>query len=341
MSTGARPLESDRRNQGHRWGAGLRWRSSPRWGLAALAIILLALPLAAVVAGRHFEAGPRAAAADVAPPSNGAAEATTVPSDSDSTQPPASEAQSAPAVSASAPELAPPGADSPAGLAPSPSQLDAAVSPNTGDRELTAAPPAAPTGGAEPFHVGIQAGHWKAAEHAPELAALRTSTGAVVDGVEEWRVNLDIAQRVVAKLTALGVAADLLPASVPPHYQADAFVALHGDSNPKNPQLSGYKLARASESAIPETDDALLAAISRQFALATGLKVDSLVTDRMTSYYAFNNRRYEHAVAPGTPAVILEMGFLTNSADRQLLTNEPDRVAAGIAQGIEDFLERR
>jgi len=60
----------------------------------------------------------------------------------------------------------------------------------------------------------------------------------------------------------------------------------------------------------------------------------------MRWYYAFNARRYQHAVAPGVPQAIIETGFLTSSADRQYLIGDPDRVARGIANGILRFLQR-
>jgi hypothetical protein len=59
----------------------------------------------------------------------------------------------------------------------------------------------------------------------------------------------------------------------------------------------------------------------------------------MTGYYAFNSRRYCHAVAPGVPSAILEMGFLTSAADRALLLGNPDVVALGVARGILRFLD--
>ncbi|MBY0310319.1 N-acetylmuramoyl-L-alanine amidase [Patescibacteria group bacterium] len=58
----------------------------------------------------------------------------------------------------------------------------------------------------------------------------------------------------------------------------------------------------------------------------------------MSGYYAFNWRRYDHAVHPQTPSAIVEMGFLTNASDRRLMTTEPGRVAQGIVGGILAFL---
>lgn len=46
----------------------------------------------------------------------------------------------------------------------------------------------------------------------------------------------------------------------------------------------------------------------------------------------------ERAVAPGVPQAILEIGFLTNWSDRQLLLGNPDRAALGIANGVLRYL---
>jgi N-acetylmuramoyl-L-alanine amidase len=115
-------------------------------------------------------------------------------------------------------------------------------------------------------------------------------------------------------------------------------VALHGDAN-SNTSLSGYKLARSSRSSIPAKDDALLNAISGEYAAATGLpNHPGTITVNMTAYYAFANRGIDHSIAPTTPGVILEMGFLTTAKDRSLLVEQPDLVAGGIARGILKYL---
>ncbi len=185
--------------------------------------------------------------------------------------------------------------------------------------------------------VGIQAGHWKTNEYPAELAKLRSSTGAAGSGWREVDVNLDIARRVVAILDKSGVRAELLPATVPVQYEADAFVSIHGDANGST-SVSGYKAARATSSRIPEKDDALVRTIESEYQAATGLKKHpGTITQNMTQYYAFN-KKLDHAVGDQTPSVILELGFLTTKSDRDLLTQQPDKVAEGIAAGILDYL---
>jgi N-acetylmuramoyl-L-alanine amidase len=86
----------------------------------------------------------------------------------------------------------------------------------------------------------------------------------------------------------------------------------------------------------------LLAAMRGTYGAATGLPEDvGGVTVNMRGYYAFNYRRHEHAIARTTPAIIVEMGFMTNAADREVMFNQQDRVAKGIADGILAYLAQR
>jgi N-acetylmuramoyl-L-alanine amidase len=186
--------------------------------------------------------------------------------------------------------------------------------------------------------VGIQVGHWKSGELPDELARLRGSTGTFVRGLSEVEVNLDVARRVEALLVAQGVAVDLLPATVPPGYDADAFVAIHADGATK-PGARGFKIAtpwRTSRAAQHLRD-----ALDAEYVAATRLPRDGAITFNMRGYYAFSFRRHTHAVARTTPAVILEMGFLTSPADRAFMTGRADVVARGIAEGVLRYLRER
>jgi len=71
---------------------------------------------------------------------------------------------------------------------------------------------------------------------------------------------------------------------------------------------------------------------------ATGLRIDSSITRRMTSYYAFNWPRYEYAIHPFTPAIIVEAGFLTSAIDRAIIVDQPERSAKGISDAVIQFL---
>ena len=186
--------------------------------------------------------------------------------------------------------------------------------------------------------VGIQAGHWQTYDVPDELR--RLSPGSSAGGWNEWEINLLIAQNVKSILEVAGIQVDLLPSTVPTRYRAQAFVSVHADGDTSG-GMHGYKIARPGFSSIPETDDKLVETMYREYGAATGLPRDSdaHISRRMTYYYAFNTRRYEHAIDLGTPAAIIETGFLTNGGDRAFLTSRPDLAGQGIANGILRFLE--
>ena len=191
-----------------------------------------------------------------------------------------------------------------------------------------------PTG---PRRVAIQAGHWKSDEAPDELRRLIPQTGAEWEGVTEVEINLDIAQRVGVILNSKGIAVDILPTTIPVGYVADAFVALHGDSDGVG-EVSGFKMAHGARRGPYE--DALLNDIKGAYGAATGLDYDGTrISRNMTGYFAFNWSRFQHAVAAHTPAVILEMGFVSNDNDRALMLDRADLVAVAIATGVMKFLD--
>ncbi len=191
---------------------------------------------------------------------------------------------------------------------------------------------------AGPLRVGVQIGHLDNGDVPEELSGLtRNGAGAVWGPYNERDTMAVIAELVAAELRANDIEVELLPAVVPPGYVADAFVSIHADGN-TNESVRGFKIAGPRRD-YAGTSEALVDALYESYAAATGLPQDPSISRRMTAYYAFNWPRYEHAIHPFTPSVIVETGFLTNAADRAFLLNEPERAAAGIAAGIVAFLE--
>lgn len=247
-----------------------------------------------------------------------------------------------PAPAASVPTAAPlrvaqagtPAPVEPAPAEPAPAE-PAAETPPPGP---TAWPTPTPRAAGTPPRVGLQVGHLNSHELPDELAHLRTSTGARWGSVTEAQLNYDIVSRVKPLLEAQGVIVDVLPATVPPGYEADAFLAIHADGS-RSAAPRGWKLAtpwRASAAS-----KLLLERVGAAYGPASGLPHDAGgVTVNMRGYYAFNWRRHSHAVAATTPAIIVELGFMTNAADRAVLFGQPDRLARGIADGILDYLAR-
>lgn len=186
--------------------------------------------------------------------------------------------------------------------------------------------------------VGLQVGHWFDGDVPHELR--RLSLGSSAGGWTEWELNYLIARETARLLEEAGVEVDLLPSTIPVRYRAHAFVAIHADGDTSG-RLNGYKLARSGFSSIPDVDDELVRVLYEEYGKATGLARDSdqHVSRRMIYYYAFNTRRYQHALDLGTPATIIETGFLTHAGDRAFLTSRPELAARGISNGVMRFLE--
>ena len=204
---------------------------------------------------------------------------------------------------------------------------------------LTPARTAMPTALPRPEipRIGIQVGHWQTEQMPDELERFRTSTGTFAAGVSEIEVNLAVSERVVALLEAEGLTVDLLPATIPVKYHADAFVTIHADgASSGNPR--GFKVATPWRTS--PASQLLMDSIVAEYAAGTGLPQDSAITVNMRGYYAFSWRRHQHAIARTTPAVIVEMGYLSNAQDRAFLVNQPDVIAQSITNGILRYLDQ-
>ncbi|MHB0856880.1 MAG: N-acetylmuramoyl-L-alanine amidase [Anaerolineae bacterium] len=168
--------------------------------------------------------------------------------------------------------------------------------------------------------VGLIAGHWQ------------NDSGAVcADGLQEVQVNLDIARRVADLLRNEGYRAEVLPEYSPRlnGYRAAVFLAIHNDSCIEG--LSGFKVARMTHALEPAREDRLVDFLYTEYTRATGLQPHpNTITEDMLLYHALRQ------IAPETPGAIIECGFL--GGDRYLLTQEQDRVAVGIANGLSAFL---
>ena len=185
-----------------------------------------------------------------------------------------------------------------------------------------------------PVRIALQVGHWRTEEAPRELSGLRRN-GANWNGLAEWEVNLEIARHAGAMLEELGYQVDILPAVVPPDYRAHLFIAIHADAS-NDPGAAGYRVAAPSRDATGRASD-FVALLNRTYGEVTGMRRLPTVTRRMRNYYAFNFRRYEHALHPMTIAVIIETGFLTNAGDRETIVARPERVARGIVEAITAF----
>jgi N-acetylmuramoyl-L-alanine amidase len=208
----------------------------------------------------------------------------------------------------------------------SPGQSVAEPAPPPADPLPLATQSGGPTTSTTP-RIGVVAGHWG------------NDTGAVCpDGLTEVEINLDVAERVVQTLQALGYQADLLKEFDPrlEGYRADALISIHADScnayPNATPPASGFKVASVEDSMVPEAEEQLVACLAQCYAARTGMYFHAnSITYDMTRYHTF----YE--VDGQTPAAIIEIGFMLN--DRHVLTQQPDLVAQAIVQGLVCYIE--
>jgi N-acetylmuramoyl-L-alanine amidase len=159
-------------------------------------------------------------------------------------------------------------------------------------------------------------------------------SGAVCpDGLTEVSLNQEIAAYVQKLLVEKNIDVDILKEFDDRlnGYQALAILSIHADSCEYiNDQATGFKIASALSNPHPERSARLTACLRTRYAQKTGLTLHNSITVDMTSYHAFDEINNE------TTAAIIEVGFM--NLDRQLLTQQTELVAQGIAAGILCFV---
>ena len=189
---------------------------------------------------------------------------------------------------------------------------------------LTPRPPDAVSTAQPLLRIGIVAGH------------SGNDSGAVcVDGngevtLTEADVNLEIAAIVQQQLTQAGYQVDLLREfdTRLNGYRALAIVSIHNDScEYVNDEATGFKVAAALNTYDVNRANRLTACLVNRYQNITSLSFHAgSITGDMREYHAFRE------IDPSTVAAIIETGFL--NLDRAILTKEPDRIAAGVVEGI-------
>jgi N-acetylmuramoyl-L-alanine amidase len=178
----------------------------------------------------------------------------------------------------------------------------------------------------EPLRIGIVIGH----------LGLNPDTqiedpGSICDdGLTELTVNQEIGERVARALDAAGLQVDVFEEfdSRLFEYQAVALVSIHADSClPINDLATGFKVASARDTVVPDRSQRLVDCLVDRYARATGLYFHAgSITRDMTEYHTFRE------VHSQTPAAIIETGFLY--LDQDFLTSQPEVAARGIADGL-------
>lgn len=152
------------------------------------------------------------------------------------------------------------------------------------------------------------------------------------DGLTEAAVVEGIANSVAEKLQARGIPVEIFDEFDPRlvGYSGTALVSIHADSCEYiNELATGYKVAGSSF-----TDSSRLVTCTEQaYFTATQMSYHAnTITPHMTDYHTFRE------IAPGTPAAIIEVGFM--NLDREMLTTNAELPAVGITNGILCFLNR-
>jgi len=174
------------------------------------------------------------------------------------------------------------------------------------------------------LRVGIVAGH---AGNDPGAVCEDGNGNATLTEAE---VNLKIAALVQQQLIERGFQVDLLREfdTRLNGYRAVAIVSIHNDSCEYiNDEATGFKVAAALNTTDPNRANRLTACLVDRYYRSTDLTFHAgSITGDMREYHAFRE------IDPSTVAAIIETGFL--NLDREILTKNPERVAAGIVDGI-------
>jgi len=193
-----------------------------------------------------------------------------------------------------------------------------------------AATPAPELGVGQGVRVGVVAGH----SGINPITGVTDPGSQCPDGLNEVDINLAIARQVVDRLEAAGFAVDLLEEFDQRlvQYRAAALVSIHADTCAWiNEFATGYKVSGALDTAIPDRTQRLVDCIADRYGRASGLAFQyGSITRDMTEYHTFTE------IHSQTPAVIIETGYL--NLDRQFLTQNPDKAAIGIVDGLLCYL---
>ncbi|MBC7875711.1 MAG: N-acetylmuramoyl-L-alanine amidase [Anaerolineales bacterium] len=178
------------------------------------------------------------------------------------------------------------------------------------------------------LRIGIVAGH-----NGNDSGTVCLDDSGQVD-LTEAELNLEIAELVQKSLETQGFQVDLLNEfdTRLNGYRAVALVSIHNDScTYVNDEATGFKVASSLDTRDVNRAQRLTACLVDRYQRITGLTFHATsITRDMTEYHAFSE------IDPNTITAIIETGFL--NLDRDILTNETERVADGVTQGIMCFI---
>jgi len=143
---------------------------------------------------------------------------------------------------------------------------------------------------------------------------------------------------------------------VPSGQRADAFISIHANfgngSNREGWKLSPpFRASSASRFLALSLEEAFLDLSEGNLQILKAMKDSSfpgyplpsptLPTVNMRGYFGFNFRRYRNSMSPYTPAVLIELGYLSHPKDRERLTRYPEMYAEAILAGFGRYFSTR
>jgi len=149
--------------------------------------------------------------------------------------------------------------------------------------------------------------------------------------VTEVEINAAVAERFARRLRRGGASVTIMDEFDPrlEQLQSDLLISLHADSCI---DASGYKLAYNTRAEVLPFTSNLDECFAQNYASITNLTLHiDTITHDMIDYHAFRK------IAPTTPAVIVEMGFL--GGDQALLHDQPETVARALTESIRCFFQ--
>lgn len=155
-----------------------------------------------------------------------------------------------------------------------------------------------------------------------------------IDGqpvLTEAEINAAVAERLARRLRRGGASVTILAEFDPrlEELQSNLLISLHADSCI---DTSGYKLAYNRRAEVLPLTSNFDKCFAQHYAPITNLAlhVDTITHD-MIDYHAFRT------IAPTTPAIIVEMGFI--GGDQALLRDQPETVARALTESIRCFFQ--
>lgn len=166
-----------------------------------------------------------------------------------------------------------------------------------------------------PIRIGLVAGH------------RGFDSGALCsDGLTEVQITSSVVERLAVELRKREIIVDTLDEFDPrlDGYAATALISVHADScDYINELATGFKISGSSYVDSSE----LSICMQQRYAEETQLPYHpNSITPHMVNYHAFSK------IDSGTPAVIIEIGFL--NLDRVILTDDSEMVVNGLLGGI-------